>query len=199
MVQKFHPTYCFCPVNGDVGAVDVGRRLVLQVLQARIARLLGETSLIAEVEESTNAIFTGLKVEVLNKPEAVKFESAIRTEGLVGRLPFAETRVQVHDGLAAVDSTKTSGIGVQHLVCGLGQEAANVNIRDSLAVLEAFRKGQLRWIGPHGGDSTWNSRLLLGESFHILNDVSICGFHHLVWQSERPELRDHAAIGVSRK
>jgi hypothetical protein len=59
-----------CPVNGNVGAVDVGRRAVFQILQTRVAGLLGEAGLVSEIEKPTNTILTRLKVEVLDKSES---------------------------------------------------------------------------------------------------------------------------------
>lgn len=74
--------YSFCPVNRNVGAVNVCRRLVLQVFKTRVARFLGEAGLIAEVEEPTDAILTGLEVQVLNKSEAIN--SSQRSEQKMG-------------------------------------------------------------------------------------------------------------------
>lgn len=74
----------FRPFNWDVGAVNVGRRSVLQILETRIARFLGlsvcvkskgcvpylgKARLVSEVEKAADAVFTRLKVEVLHKTE----------------------------------------------------------------------------------------------------------------------------------
>lgn len=63
-------SYGFSPVNGDVGTINVRGGLVFQVLEARVARFLGEAGLIAEIEEAADAVLTGLEGLELNEAEA---------------------------------------------------------------------------------------------------------------------------------
>lgn len=65
-------THGFSPIDWNVGAVYIGRRLVLQILQARVARLLGEAGLVAEVKETANAVLAGFEAVILNKTESAK-------------------------------------------------------------------------------------------------------------------------------
>lgn len=77
-------THRFRPFNRNVGAVNIGRRLVFKILEARIARFLGlsacvkprmsdpylsKTCLVSEIEKAADAVLTRLKVEVLYETE----------------------------------------------------------------------------------------------------------------------------------
>jgi len=64
-------TYSFSPVNRNVGAVYIGRRLVLEILQTRVARLLSKAGLIAKIKETTDAVLAGFEAVVLNETETV--------------------------------------------------------------------------------------------------------------------------------
>ena len=51
--------YRFVPFYGYTCTVDVGGLSVLQILEARVARLLSIACLKAKVEEATNAVLGG--------------------------------------------------------------------------------------------------------------------------------------------
>ena len=103
-------------------------------------------------------------------------------------LPFTQTSVQIHNGFASINLAKARCVCVQHLICGLGKKPPNVDIGDSFTILEAFRKSQLRRIGPHGGHSPRDRWVLLGQAFEVLEYVSSWGLHHLEGQTRRPNL-----------
>lgn len=63
-------TYSLSPVNWNVGTVYISRRLVLKVLQARVARLLSKAGLVAKVKETPNAVLTRFKAVILNEAKA---------------------------------------------------------------------------------------------------------------------------------
>ena len=65
-------SHSFSPIDWNVGAIYIGRRLVLQILQARVARFLGEASLVAEVKETANTVLTGFEAIILNEAESAK-------------------------------------------------------------------------------------------------------------------------------
>jgi hypothetical protein len=50
-------------------------------------------------------------------------------------IPFAKTCVQVDDGLATLDISKSNGIGMKHFVGNIWEEASDVDIGNSFAVL----------------------------------------------------------------
>lgn len=81
-------THSFGPINWQIGAIDIGRSLVFEVLKPRVARFLylisgitylgacnvipylGKAGLISKIEKASDAILAGLKVEVLNKAKS---------------------------------------------------------------------------------------------------------------------------------
>jgi hypothetical protein len=65
-------TYRLIPIDGNTSAVDVGRRLVLKILQAGVARLLCVACLEAEMEEPTDAVLSGCRGVVQDETEAVE-------------------------------------------------------------------------------------------------------------------------------
>ena len=63
-------TYRLVPVDGNASAVDVGRCLVLEILEARIAGLLCIACLEAKVEEATDAILSSCRRVVEDEAKA---------------------------------------------------------------------------------------------------------------------------------
>lgn len=63
-------THRLVPVDGNTSAVDVGRRFVFEILEARIARLLRIACLETEVKEATNAVLSSCRRVVKNEAEA---------------------------------------------------------------------------------------------------------------------------------
>ena len=106
--------YSLRPVDGNIGAVNIRRRLVLQILEAGVAGLLSETCLIAEVEKASNAVLARFKIVILDKPEAIvcKKESIFDVKSWIIS-PFAEARVKIDDRLATLDFAKANRVIVK--------------------------------------------------------------------------------------
>jgi hypothetical protein len=95
-------------------------------------------------------------------------------------IPFAKTRVQIHNRLATIDLPKAGSICMQHFVRGLWQESSDVDVGNTFAVLKAFCKRHFRRVSPHGGNGPGDRRFLLSEALQVLEHVAVWGLHHLV-------------------
>ena len=150
---------------------------------------LSKARLVSEIEESTNAVLTRLKVEILHKAESTASQE--NHEATRSYLPLAKTSVQVHDCLAAVNLAKASSIREEHVISGLGKETSDVDVSDTLTVFKTLGQSQVRWIGPHCRHGSRNGGILLGQSLHVLQNVTAGGLHHLKRQTRLSHLGAH--------
>src|SRR5436305_15051257 len=98
-------------------------------------------------------------------------------------VPFTLASVLLDDGLARLDLAKSGRPAFKTLVCCIWHETANIDVGDSLWVLEAFCQTQLILVCPQGRYSTWNWGISLGQLIqvnHLLVFV-VFTFHCLDW------------------
>lgn len=77
-------------------------------LKRMCAYYLSKARLISEVEESANAVFTRLKVEVLHEAESTTSQG--NHEAKESYSPLAKTSIKVHNCLAAVNLSKARSV-----------------------------------------------------------------------------------------
>lgn len=158
---------------------------------------LSKASLVSKIEKASNAILAGLEIEILNETEpenSDKYWVGRRMQEGV-HVPFAKTRIQVHNCLAAINLPKARCVGVQHFIRGLRKESSDVNVGDALTILKTLGQRHLRRVSPHSRDSSGNWWLLLRQHLKILEDIAGSGLHHLQWQTCLSQLlRDIAWI-----
>ena len=58
-------------------------------------------------------------------------------------IPFAKTRIQVHNCLTAIDLPKARCVGVKHFIRGLRKEPSDVNVGDALTILKTLGQRHL--------------------------------------------------------
>lgn len=97
-------------------------------------------------------------------------------------LPLAQTSVEVDDGLGALDVTKAKTPCLQHLVGGLGEESADVDVGLAALVLEGSVK-RLQW-RRWSRNGAWNGWLAGHEELDAWRDITLLWLLlnlHTVW------------------